>query len=193
MTGSGQALEIRMTRKKILGSHVKRLLSGVSAHGRRHLTEVETDLLQTELLLEEAIDKLTASFLAIHGAIGARQALLDRLLAGEALSDEERLLLSHMSDEIGQHVNSAITSMQFQDMTSQLIDRTLKRVTGLREFLGTLGEHGADILPDSGSEEIIDRLGKVSMALAIQSLELRSMLRKSVEQRHLESGDVELF
>jgi len=33
----------------------------------------------------------------------------------------------------------------------------------------------------------------VSMALAIQSLELRSMLRKSVEQRHLESGDVELF
>jgi hypothetical protein len=31
------------------------------------------------------------------------------------------------------------------------------------------------------------------MALAIQSLELRSMLRKSVEQQHLESGDVELF
>ncbi len=31
------------------------------------------------------------------------------------------------------------------------------------------------------------------MALAIQSLELRSMLRRSVEQKHLESGDVELF
>jgi hypothetical protein len=42
-----------MKRKKILGSHVKRLLSGVAIHGRRHLTEVETDLLQTELLLEE--------------------------------------------------------------------------------------------------------------------------------------------
>lgn len=78
-------------------------------------------------------------------------------------------------------------------MTSQLIDRTLRRVTGLRDFLGTLSEHGAEIAPETDSDEIVERLGKVSMALAIQSLELRSMLRKSVEQRHLESGDIELF
>ncbi|WP_020654191.1 hypothetical protein [Massilia niastensis] len=182
-----------MARKKILGSHVKRLLSGVSVHGRRHLTEVETDLLQTELLLEEAIDKLTSSFMAIHTAVGARQETIDRLLAGGTPSAEDSEKLSAMSGEIGQHVNTAITSMQFQDMTSQLIERTLKRVAGLRDFLGTLSEHGADIAPETDSEEIVDRLGKVSMALAIQSLELRSMLRKSVEQRHLESGDIELF
>ena len=70
---------------------------------------------------------------------------------------------------------------------------TLRRVSGLREFLTTLSEHGADILPEHDCDEIVDRLGKVSMALAIQSLELRTVLRKSVEQRHLESGDVELF
>jgi hypothetical protein len=172
---------------------VKRLLSGVSMHGRRHLTEVETDLLQTELLLEEAIDKLTASFMAIHSAVGARQETIDRLLAGDTPTLEDSQKLSAMSGEIGQHVNVAITSMQFQDMTSQLIERTLKRVAGLRDFLGTLSEHGADIAPETDSDEIVERLGKVSMALAIQSLELRSMLRKSVEQRHLESGDIELF
>lgn len=182
-----------MTRKKILGSHVKRLLSGVSVHGRRHLNEVETDLLQTELLLEEAIDKLTGSFMAIHSAVGSRQETINRLLAGDTPSPEDSEKLSAMSGEIGQHVNSAITSMQFQDMTSQLLDRTLKRVAGLRDFLGTLSEHGADIAPETDSDEIVERLGKVSMALAIQSLELRSMLRKSVEQRHLESGDIELF
>lgn len=182
-----------MTRKKILGSHVKRLLSGVSVHGRRHLTEVETDLLQVELLLEEAIDKLTASFMAIHGGVQSRQQSLDRLLAGQAISDEERAALAAMSAEMGTHVNAAITSMQFQDMTAQLIERTLRRVAGLRDFLATLSEHGADIAPETDSDEIVDRLGKVSMALAIQSLELRSMLRKSVEQKHLESGDVELF
>ena len=182
-----------MKRKKILGSHVKRLLSGVAIHGRRHLTEVETDLLQTELLLEEAIDKLTSSFMAIHSAVGARQEAIDRLLAGEKPSAEDSARLSDMSGEIGQHVNTAITSMQFQDMTSQLIDRTLRRVAGLREFLGTLSDHGAEIAPETDSEEIVERLGKVSMALAIQSLELRSMLRKSVDQHHLESGDIELF
>jgi hypothetical protein len=182
-----------MTRKKILGSHVKRLLSGVSAHGRRHLSEVETDLLQTELLLEEAVDKLTSSFMAIHSAVGSRQEAIDRLLAGGTPTPEDSAKLAAMSGEIGTHVNTAITSMQFQDMTSQLIERTLKRVTGLREFLGTLDEHGADIHADTGSDEIVERLGKVSMALAIQSLELRSVLRKSVEQQHLESGDIELF
>jgi hypothetical protein len=182
-----------MTRKKILGSHVKRLLSGVSTHGRRHLSEVETDLLQTGLLLEEAVDKLTASFMAIHSAVGARQEAIDRLLAGGTPTPEDSAKLAAMSGEIGIHVNTAITSMQFQDMTSQLIDRTLKRVTGLREFLGTLDEHGADIRPETDSDEIVERLGKVSMALAIQSIELRSVLRKSVEQQHLESGDIELF
>jgi len=182
-----------MTRKKILGSHVKRLLSGVSVHGRRHLSEVETDLLQTNLLLEEAIDKLTSSFMAIHSAVGERQAAIDRLLAGGKPSEEDSAALAAMSGEIGTHVNTAITSMQFQDMTSQLIERTLKRVTGLRDFLGTLDEHGASIHPETESEEIVERLGKVSMALAIQSLELRSVLRKSVEQQHLESGDIELF
>jgi hypothetical protein len=83
--------------------------------------------------------------------------------------------------------------MQFQDMTSQLIDRTIKRVSGLREFLGTLGEHGEGIGPEVGNEELVEMLGKVSVALAIQSLELRKLLRKAVNQQHLESGDVELF
>ena len=182
-----------MTRKKVLGAHVKRLLSGVSDHGKRHLTEVETDLIQTQLLLEEAIEKLTTSFMAIHSAVGSRQDTINLLLAGGMPSAEESARLARMSGEVGDHVNAAITSMQFQDMTSQLIDRTLKRVTGLREFLGTLGAHGADVLPDSGSEEIAELLSKVSMALAIQSLELRSVLRKAVNQQHLESGDIDLF
>ncbi len=182
-----------MARKKILGSHVKRLLSGVSAHGARHLTEVEADLIQTQLLLEEAIDKLTSSFLAIHGAVGARQKAIDQLLAGETPSAADSARLRSMSGDVGEHVNAAITSMQFQDMTSQLIDRTLKRVGGLRAFLGTLGAYGADMAEETGGEDIGVLLAKVNMALAIQSLELRSVLRKAVNQQHLESGDIELF
>ena len=182
-----------MTRKKILGSHVKRLLSGVSDHGRRHLTEVETDLIQTGLLLEEAIEKLSFNFMAIHKTVEAEQATIQLLLDGGTATPEQRAQLEALQGQVGGYVNAAITSMQFQDMTSQLLDRTLKRVTGLREFLGTLGAHGAEMLPDSDNEQIVELLGKVSMALAIQSLELRSVLRKAVSQQHLESGDIELF
>ena len=182
-----------MSRKKILGSHVKRLMSGVSEHGKKHLTEVETDLMQTQLLLVEAIDKLTASFMAIHGASAAQQETIALLLAGGTPTAVQSAQLVACQDEIGAQVHLAVTSLQFQDMTSQLLDRSLKRVTGLREFLGTLGSHGAEMVPESDNEEIVDMLGKVSMALAIQSLELRSVLRKAVNQQHLESGDIELF
>ena len=179
-----------MTRKKILGSHVKRLLSGVSDHGRKHLTEVETDLVQTGILLEEAIEKLSFNFMAIHAAVAAQQDTIAMLLAGGIPAEQQREKLLALQDEVGGYVNAAITSLQFQDMTSQLIERTLKRVTG---FLGTLGSHGAEMLPESDNEEIVALLGRVSMALAIQSLELRSVLRKAVSQQHLESGDIELF
>ncbi len=182
-----------MTRKKILGSHMKRLLAGVSDHGMQHLTEVETDLLQTGLLLEEAIEKLSFNFMAIHEAVTAEQETINLLLDGGTPEPEARARLQALQGQVASHVNAAITCMQFQDMTSQLLDRTLKRVTGLREFLGTLSAHGAEMLPESDNEEIVALLGKVSMALAIQSLELRSVLRKAVSQQHLESGDIELF
>lgn len=182
-----------MTRKKILGSHVKRLLSGVSDHGRKHLTEVETDLIQTRLLLEEAIDKLSFNFMAIHEAVVREQQTIAQLLDGATITPEQRSQLEALPGQVGSHVNAAVVSLQFQDMTAQLLDRTLKRVTGLREFLGTLGAHGAEMVPESDNEQIVELLSKVSMALAIQSLELRSVLRKAVHQQHLESGDIELF
>ncbi len=182
-----------MTNKKILGSHVKRLLSCMSAHGTKHLTEVETDLIQTSLLLDEAIDKLSANFMAIHAAVCTQQATIDFLLAGGAPSMAARASLGAVQAEVGQHVNAAITSLQFQDMTSQLLERTLKRVGGMRDVLGTLGVHGAEMAPDSNHEEIAVLLGEVGIALTNQSLELRSELRQVVCQQHLESGDIELF
>ena len=124
-----------MNRKKILGSHVKRMLSGVSDHGRKHLTEVETDLLQTNLLLEEAIEKLSRNFMAIHEAVSAQQATIRLLLDGGTPSADDKARLEAMNEQVSTYVNAAITSMQFQDMTSQLIDRTLKRVHDVLGFI----------------------------------------------------------
>ncbi|KQQ39986.1 chemotaxis protein [Duganella sp. Leaf126] len=182
-----------MTRKKILGSHVKRLMSGVSDHGLKHLTEVETDLIQTRLLLEEAIDKLSFNFMAIHQAVTGEQATIDRLLAGADITADQRARLEALPGQLGTYVNAAVVSLQFQDMTGQLLDRTLKRVNGLRDFLGKLGEHGAEMTAESEDEKIVELLGKVSIALTVQSLELSSVLRKAVHQQHMESGDIELF
>jgi len=182
-----------MTRKQLLGSQVRHLLSNLSDHGTRHLTEIETDLAQTSFLLGEAIEKLGASFMAIHEAVSAQQETIGLLLSGTAPTPEIAGKIQARHDEIGRHVNAAVTGLQFQDMTSQLIGRTVKRVTGLREVLGGLDSGSSDMLPESGMEEITATLSNINKMLEEQSVKLESALWKAVCQTHMESGDIELF
>lgn len=177
----------------MLGSEVKQLLSGVSDHGAQHLNEVETDLAQTSFLLGEAIEKLGASFMAIHAAVSAQQDMVDSLLAGAAPAPEIVAKLQAMQGEIGRHVNAAVTGLQFQDMTSQLIDRTVKRVVGFRDVLGSLGASGSGVQPETDAEQIIDLLKNINELLQEQSTKLESVSWKAVSQTHMESGDIELF
>ncbi len=182
-----------MTSQKLLGSEVKQLLSAVSDHGAQHLTEVETDLAQTSFLLGEAIEKLGASFMAIHAAVCAQQDTVDLLVSGAAPTPDIAAKLQATQGEIGRHVNAAVTGLQFQDMTSQLIDRTVKRVVGFRDVLGALGSSGTGVQPDTGTEEIIALLKRINELLQEQSTQLESVSWKAVSQTHMESGDIELF
>lgn len=181
-----------MTREKVLGSQVKHLLSNLSGHGTQHLTEVETDLVQTSILLGEAIEKLGASFMAIHEAVSAQQQTIDLLLSGATLTPDMAEKLKARQGEISQHVNAAVTGLQFQDMTNQLIGRTVKRVTGLREVLDGVGS-GSSGISESNAEEIVESLSSINKVLEEQSAKLESALWKAVCQTHMESGDIELF
>ena len=182
-----------MPKKKTLGPQVKRLLTGVSDHGSEHLLEVETDLVQTTILLAEAIEKLGGSFLALHTAISSQQEEIDLLISAGVAPSASVDRLKLLQNDIAQHVNSAVTSLQFQDMTSQLISRTVQRSAGLREVLGTLGIIGDGIPHDGGNDEIAGLLKEITMRLEAQSIQLKSLLRKAVSQQHLDSGDIELF
>jgi prefoldin subunit 5 len=182
-----------MTREKLLGSQVKHLLSNLTDHGTQHLTEIETDLVQTSFLLGEAIEKLGASFMAIHAAVNAQQQAIDHLLAAADAHPDLAEQLKSKQAEIGQHVNAAVTGLQFQDMTSQLIGRTVRRVTGLREVLGGIGASSAGLPAESNVETVIQTLNGITKALEEESVKLESALWKAVCQTHMESGDVELF
>ncbi|MES2071540.1 MAG: chemotaxis protein [Pseudomonadota bacterium] len=176
-----------------MGPQVKRLLTGVSDHGNEHLLEVETDLVQTTILLAEAIEKLGASFLALHAAISSQQQEIDLLISSGGASEATIDKLQLIQADITLHINSAVTSLQFQDLTSQLISRTVQRSAGLREVLSTLGIVGDGIPHDGGSDEIAVLLKEITVRLETQSLELKGLLRKAVTQKHLDSGDIELF
>lgn len=176
-----------------MNAEVMRLLTGVSVHGDQHLAEVERDLVQMDVLLNEAIKKLCASFMAIHHAIDLQQETLKGMLSAGKPAPEQAARLEALREEIGQHVGAAVTGLQFQDMTSQLIGRMVQHLAGLRDVFGALGTDGSTPLPDSGSDEMLAMLNHISDRVGARCSELAGAVRSTVNQRHMESGDIELF
>ncbi len=181
-----------MTNDKLLGAQLKAILNGLSEHGISHLSEIESDLLQTNLLLEEAITKLVASFMAINGAINVQQEMLETVLSDKAIANELAGIQA-ISEELGRHINDAVTSLQFEDMTRQLVERSTKRVAGLRGILGSLGSSSSGMNGHSEQKELIALLRSMNMQIELQNSELNEMLLKTVRQKHMDSGEVELF
>jgi hypothetical protein len=176
-----------------LGSQLKELLSGLSEHGHQHLAEAEKDLVQTTVLLSEAIEKLGTCFLGIHDAVTRQQAAIDELLANHPASPELAAQFKAAQGEIGSHVSSAVTGLQFQDMTSQLIERATRRIVGIREALDKLDGKELAGLGASNPDDMAALIACMNKALAEQGAQLQSLLQRSVSQTHMNSGDVELF
>ena len=182
-----------MTRKQMLGPQVKRLLTGVSDHGKQHLLEVEADLVQTAFLLGEAVEKLGASFFALHSAVTAQQQEVDLVLSEMDQADAKRVRLLSLRDEIALHTNAAVTGLQFQDLTSQLLARTVQRIIGLRQVLGELAAEGHGLSMEGAEDEIVAMLQEINQNLDRQSSGLKDLLRKAVHQKDMDSGEIEIF
>ncbi len=174
-------------------SELRALLSVVGEHGAQHLVEAEADLAQTSFLLSGAIEKLSESFMAIHNTISAQQAAIDELLESVEVETEQYEQIVSLRETISTEVNAAVTGLQFQDMTSQLITRVVKRMNGLKESLETLAEHGNDMDAAHEHEEIVKHLEAMKASLHMRHDALKGGLLKSVKQEDMSSGEIELF
>ena len=181
-----------MSPSERLNMQVRHLLSGVSEHGDQHLAEVERDLVQMDVLLDEAIKKLCTSFMAIHHAVDLQQEALDGLLGDGMQSPDSAARLEALRGEINQHVGAAVTGLQFQDMTSQLIGRMVQHLAGLRDVFGALDANGS-VLPESSNEALLATLSQISDRVGACCLVRAGGVRSTVNQRHMDSGDIELF
>ncbi|HWZ47227.1 MAG TPA: chemotaxis protein [Herbaspirillum sp.] len=172
----------------------KRLLLDVASGSGLQLTEVETDLVQTNHLLNEAIAKLSSSFLDLHQAVASQQTIVAMILAQESKATPLQIdTLKQQQQQIDTHVNSAVTGLQFQDMTSQLIERTLKRVLGLRDVLGFLSTSSWNVAPETDLAEMHAMLQDINQTMEERLVNLENGLWKTVRQTHMSSGDIDLF
>ncbi|MHB1247633.1 MAG: chemotaxis protein, partial [Sulfuriferula sp.] len=71
--------------------------------------------------------------------------------------------------------------------------RMVTHLSGLRDVFGALDTGSTNVLPESNHEDIITLLNSLNQMLAERSVVLEGALRRAVSQRHMESGDIELF
>ncbi len=174
------------------------LLAAVCDNGIQHLYEVEADLMQTMFLLNEAIEKIGQHFTAIHQAVKEQQAGLDALLALPVLpvqlADSKQVGdFRDLREVIGDEVNSAVIGMQFHDLTSQLISRTVSRASGLRDLLLVFKAYGEGIGAALEPADIARLLAEMGESLKVRGVALDGGLCQSVQQRHMGCGEIELF
>ena len=182
-----------MTVQASLATQLLQLLTSLSEQGDLHLSEIDADLQQTTDLLHQAIDKLGKDFMGIHDAVAAQQAALAAVPDGAPISPALRTEIARLQQVTDTHINAAVTALQFQDMTSQLIGRALGHVVGLRAVLDVLARQPAPLTSASPDSAALAVLGSVNVALNDASVKQRNVTRKAVAQTHMESGDIDLF
>lgn len=129
-----------------------------------HLMVASNDLDRLQRLLTDACDALLGHF---YGATGE----LKQLLHGSAAASDVDAAKLHAAME---HMAGAITAMQFQDMASQLVHHTTKRLRNCADRIArdTMGDD------DEDGEALIEEM---------------PLRPNPVTQDEMDAGSVELF
>lgn len=97
--------------------------------------------------------------------------------------------LGQISNKVEQNVAVAVSTLQFQDMSSQLIGHAQLRLAALREVANELGK-GADQV---NSQEYLDQLAAYNRSLNQHVITLDEKKSSPVAQSNFNTGDIELF
>lgn len=97
--------------------------------------------------------------------------------------------LNEISTKVEQNVAVAVSTLQFQDMSSQLIGHAQLRLAALREFVNELGKN----LDQLSSEEYLEQLATYNRSLTQHVISLDEKKSNPVAQSNFNTGDIELF
>ncbi len=179
----------------VVADEVRKLSQNSSQFGnqiRAHVGEVRS-------ALDGAMQ--TSAALASHDmsfALQAKITITDMMGKVEALNREFQAnvaQVSRISAEVRNSVNAAVTALQFEDLTNQLVQQLQRRLNGLGALL--VGIRNIDLDEDGASSSLAsDYHGRVERLRAAIA-ETGSLLAKTehiaVSQQQMEAGDVELF
>jgi methyl-accepting chemotaxis protein len=97
--------------------------------------------------------------------------------------------LNQSSTRVEQNVAVAVSTLQFQDMSSQLIGHAQLRLSALREVVNELGKS----LDQLSSQEYLEQLAAYNRSLTQHVITLDEKKSNPVAQNNFNTGDIELF
>lgn len=182
-----------MTNKADWGKNLQELLLNIASNSTIHLSEMESDLLQINLLLMEAINKLGDNVVAIGEGVDRQLQIVRQLIQAGNCSPFALEKLDELGQSLHVNVGSVVTAMQFQDMTSQLLDKVLSRVTGLQDMIEEMEKLASDISSAESEGDIQMMIHATGEEMTNKRRELEGLHAERVSQKHMESGSIELF
>lgn len=154
-----------------------------------HLHAAEKALVQTQDILTNAITQLNASFLSLHAVLLAQDAALRQGDGPEAEGKHTQDRADGWHKEGAAQVSKAVTALQFQDISSQLLHDSQHRIAGVRQLLEAA-------LPGNlpGTDAEVPGLQQtLAAALAYQGARLEAMRAAPIADSSNDGGGIELF
>jgi small-conductance mechanosensitive channel len=182
-----------MTDRTVWGANLQELLQNVAGNGSIYLSEIESDLLQINLLLMEAINKLGDNVVQIGQDVHRQQKLVKQLTEAGSCLPFALERLDELNQTMDTSVNSVVTAMQFQDMTGQLLDKVLSRVRALQGMIEEMDKLAVEVSGAESEGDIQMMIRAMGEEMNNKRRELEGLHAQQVSQKHMESGSIELF
>jgi methyl-accepting chemotaxis protein len=129
-------------------------------------------------------------------AINSRKKITEMSEILSELNDKTKQLIDesgNVSDDISVMVNQAVTSLQFEDMCSQLSAHIATRLSAVNELTEVLLRTQANTTNTVQLDEYKHELMAYKESLANIAPKIKSAKHNAVTQHDLDSGDIELF
>lgn len=102
------------------------------------------------------------------------------------LVDSSSQQISELAANVSRQVGYAVTSMQFQDMSTQIIDTVSKRLIAAEELLNGLASLSANADQNGSCEQLLQLLNSAKNLV-------QQSHHNPVSQKSMDEGDIELF
>lgn len=168
-------------------SQMRSLISDAIEVLQNSFNDLEQESKQHHIVVQDVLEKLRAAQLSktkIDGVINEDEELLDNHLSK----------LSESSKRIDVSINDAVRSLQFEDIARQLTISSEKHLDYLETILGTvdLGMRNLNSQYISLPEYIVG-LHELKAQIDRLEEEFKAEAQRSVSQKTMQQGDVELF